>query len=169
MVLEDIAEVYHLGERLFTADRWTTLYRTWDEYEVINNYVGDPETSLVAELDGEVVGFALGTIIDKPRSAWVYGYLVWFGVDDRVRGHGIGERLLRKLTDTFIHEGARMMLVDTDAENEGAIRFFTRNGFGNEQEHVYLSKNLTKHPEYERHRAREKSSKEHKTRKADPQ
>ena len=124
--------------------------------------------SLVAELDGEVVGFALGTIIDKPRSAWVYGYLVWFGVDDRVRGHGIGERLLRKLTDTFIHEGARMMLVDTDAENEGAIRFFTRNGFGNEQEHVYLSKNLTKHPEYERHRAREKSSKEHKARKPEP-
>lgn len=156
MVLEDIAPVYALGEKLFTADRWTNLYRTWDEYEVLNNYISEPETSLVAEIDGKVVGFALGTIIDKPRSSWIYGYLLWFGVDDDCRGTGIGGKLLRLLTEIFIHQGARMMLVDTDAENTGALRFFRRNGFGNPQEHVYLSKNLTKHPQYEKHRDEER-------------
>lgn len=158
MVLEDLAPVYALGERLFTADRWTNLYRTWDEYEVINNYISDPELSLVAELHNEVIGFALGTMIDKRRSAWMYGYLLWFGVDEKYRGLGTGERLLRRLTDTFIREGARMMLVDTDAENLGAIKFFKRHGFGNLQDHVYMSKNLTKLPAYERMREKEHHS-----------
>lgn len=156
MTIEDIAPVYALGERLFTADRWTNLYRTWDEHEVINNYVSDPETSLVADLDDEVVGFALGTMIDKRRSAWMYGYVLWFGVDPTRRGFGIGERLLKRLTETFIRDGARMLLVDTDAENEGAIRFFQRHGFGNLQDHVYMSKNLTKHPAYEKLREQER-------------
>lgn len=156
MCLEDLACVYALGEELFTADRWTNLYRTWDEYEVLNNYMSDPEMSLVADLDDKVIGFALGTIIDKPRSSWTYGYLLWFGVDESYRGQGAATRLLRRLTELCIEAGARMMLVDTDAENEGAIDFFKRNGFGHPQEHVYLSKNLTRHPAYEKHRADEK-------------
>ena len=167
MVLEDLAPVYALGERLFTADRWTNLYRTWDEYEVINNYLSDPELSFVAELHDEVIGFALGTMIDKRRSAWMYGYLLWFGVEDAYRGLGVGERLLKRLTDTCIQEGARMMLVDTDAGNVGAIKFFKRHGFGNLQDHVYMSKNLTKHPVYEklRDKEREKERSEHKPKK----
>lgn len=160
MSIEDLAPVYALGERLFTADRWTNLYRTWDEHEVINNYVSDPDTSLVADLDDRVVGFALGTMIDKRRSAWMYGYVMWFGVDPEFRGHGIGERLLKKLTDSFIREGARMLLVDTDAENLGAIRFFQRNGFGNLQDHVYMSKNLTGSAAYEKHREQEREREE---------
>lgn len=156
MCLEDLALVYALGEELFTADRWTNLYRTWDEYEVLHNYMSDPETSLVAEIDGVVVGFALGTLIEKPRSAWTYGYLLWFGVHDDYRKRGVARRLLRRLTELCIEAGARMMLVDTDAENIEAIDFFKKSGFGHPQGHVYMSKNLTGDPAYERHRAEEK-------------
>jgi ribosomal protein S18 acetylase RimI-like enzyme len=28
-------------------------------------------------------------------------------------------------------QGVRMIIIDTDAENEAAIRFFTKQGFGN--------------------------------------
>ena len=48
------------------------------------------------------------------------------------------------------HSGARMMIVDTDAENDVAISFFRRHDFRNEDRHVYLSKNLTSHPDYQR-------------------
>lgn len=156
MTIDDLAIVYAMGEELFTPDRWTTLYRTWDEYVVLQTYIGDPETCLVAEIDDTIVGFALGTLIEKPRSAWTYGHLLWFGVSDEFRGRGIASKLLRGLTEEFITAGARMMLVDTDAENQAAIDFFKKSGFGNPQDHVYLSRNLTKHPEYERHRAEEK-------------
>ena len=157
MTIEDLAGVYILGEELFSADRWTTLYRTWDEYEVLTNYMSDPDTSLVAELDGKVVGFALGTVIEKPGTAWTYGYLVWFGVADEYNGRGIATKLMKTLTEEFIDAGARMMLVDTDAENKRALEFFKRSGFGQPQEHVYLSRNLSHHPAYERHRAEERS------------
>ena len=30
--LDDLAPVYHLGERLFTCDLYPFLYRTWDEW-----------------------------------------------------------------------------------------------------------------------------------------
>jgi ribosomal protein S18 acetylase RimI-like enzyme len=70
-----------------------------------------------------------------------------------VNRRGIGTRLLNQLTEQFIEDGARMMIVDTEMQNEAALQFFRKHGFGDEIEHVYLSRNLTTHPEYMRRRA----------------
>jgi ribosomal protein S18 acetylase RimI-like enzyme len=91
---------------------------------------------------GAVAGFALGTTVTKSRSSWKYGYLAWLAVDEAYRKLGIGERLLRRLAGRLIKEGARMLLVDTAADNEAALGFFEAEGFGHGQEHVYLSLNL---------------------------
>ncbi len=162
MKLEDLAAVFHLGERLFTADRWPNLYRTWDEYELVGIFSSDGDTCLVAEQDDEVVGFALGTMIDKRNSAWVYGYLLWLGVDPDIKRTGLGKRLVDRLTNVFIDFGARIMLTDTDGDNKNAIRFFESQGFGNPQHHVYMTRNLTHHPAYvERQESRKKERPPH--------
>ncbi len=154
MELRDMPAVYELGEELFTSDKWPALYRTWDEYEIVELFASDGEFCLVAVADGdgddgeEVIGFALGALLEKRHSAWSYGYLIWMGVDPNLKGRGIGRRLLAELTDRFIEAGARMMLVDTAGDNEGALRFFRSQGFGHELEHVYLSRNLANHPKY---------------------
>jgi acetyl esterase len=149
MELEDLYRVYALGELLYTAEDWPNLYRTWDETDLINNYTSDGEFCWVAETDtGEIVGFALGAMLEKRRNAWVYGWVDWLGVHSAWQGKGVGKRLLDKLTDLFIEEGARMILIDTEADNEKALRFFKKEGFGNPNEHVYLSRNLTHDPEY---------------------
>jgi ribosomal protein S18 acetylase RimI-like enzyme len=159
MELDDLPAVFELGERLFTADRWPTLYRTWDQYEVVELFASDGETCIVAEDDdGRVVGFALGTLIEKRRSAWTYGYLLWIGVDPTAGRRGTGARLVKRLTDLFIEQGARMMLVDTDAENAEALAFFRSLGFGNESQHVYLQRNLSTHPGYIRKRRKHTST-----------
>jgi ribosomal protein S18 acetylase RimI-like enzyme len=150
MVLEDLPLVYALGEKVFTADRWPSLYRTWDEYEPVTLFTSDGDFCFVAELDGELAGFALGSLIDKRKSAWSYGYLTWLAVEPDLARSGVASKLLDAITEAFILAGARMMIVDTDAENEGAIRFFRRHDFGNDDRHVYLSKNLTSHPDYQR-------------------
>jgi ribosomal protein S18 acetylase RimI-like enzyme len=150
--LEDLPRVFALGERLFRPDLWPSLYRTWDEYELTEFFLSDGETCRVAEWEGRVVGFVLGTIIEKRHSSWIYGYLVWLGVDPRLGRMGLGARLVRHFTELCIEQGARMMLVDTAEENEDAIAFFHRMGFGNEEAHIYLSKNLTHEPRYVRHR-----------------
>jgi len=154
MRLEDLAGVYALGESVFTADKWPSLYRTWDEYEPITLFSTDGEFCLVAVQSDRLVGFALGSLIDKRHSAWSYGYLTWLAVDPGLERSGIASQLLEAITATYIRAGARMMIVDTDAENTGAIRFFHRHGFGSEERHVYLSKNLTGHPDYRRLRRR---------------
>jgi ribosomal protein S18 acetylase RimI-like enzyme len=150
MELEDLPTVYALGESVFTADKWPALYRTWDEYEAVSLFNSDGEFCLVAEADDKVVGFALGSLIDKRKSAWIYGYLTWLAVDPEMKRSGIATLLVDEITEIFIRAGARMMIVDTDAENDAAISFFRRHDFCNEDQHVYLSKNLTSHPDYQR-------------------
>jgi ribosomal protein S18 acetylase RimI-like enzyme len=150
MVLEDLPTVYAIGEKVFTADKWPSLYRTWDEYEATTLYNSDGQFCFVAERDDKVVGFALGALIDKRKSAWSYGYLLWIAVDPGCKRSGVASRLMETLSEAFIRAGARMMIVDTDAGNKAAIGFFRKHGFGNADKHVYLSKNLTSHPDYER-------------------
>ena len=146
MQLKDLPPVFRLGQRLFTAEKLPTLYRSWDEHEILELFQSDEETCLVAEDDGKVVGFALGSMMDKPRSAWRYGWLEWLGVAPRYKRHGIARRLLNQLTQLFITREARIMLVDTDEENADALAFLRRTGFGQETRHVYLSRNLDEHP-----------------------
>lgn len=153
MELEDLPAVYALGESVFTADKWPSLYRTWDEYEPVGLFHSDGEFCMVAEYDGQLAGFALGSLIDKRNSAWSYGYLTWLAVDPGLKGKGIGSQLIEAITEAFILAGARMMIVDTDADNKPAIRLFRKHDFLHEDRHVYLSKNLTYHPDYQRLRA----------------
>jgi ribosomal protein S18 acetylase RimI-like enzyme len=158
MELPDLARVFALGQKLFTAEKWPTLYRSWDEYELVHLFGTDGEYCLVAEANEKVIGFALGTLMEKYRSPWRYGWLLWLGVDPRWKRRGIGRRMLRRLTEIFIEKNARMILVDTDAENHNALAFFRRERFGNEIDHVYLSLNLDTHPKYIRKREEEEQS-----------
>ena len=158
MSLSDLPEIYALGERLFPADKWPALYRTWDEYELAVHFASDSETCLVAEMDEAVVGFALGTLLEKRGSAWNYGYLLWLGVDEGVARKGIAARLFERMTELFIKLGARMIMVDTDADNEAALSFFRSQGFGQETPHMYLFRNLTHDPDSLQHRKRPRAT-----------
>jgi len=145
MEIDDLATVFHLGERLFTAREVPNLYRTWDEFEIVELYNGDTELCLVAELDDEeetIIGFALGTTISKSRSAWKYGHLVWLGIEPEYQNYGIAERLFKQLQIRMEEDGVRIILADTEADNEGALAFFNKLGFGSPEEHIYLSLNL---------------------------
>ena len=143
MEIDDLAPVFHLGERAFTSE-FPNLYRMWDEYEVTGLFNAEPTLCLVAEdtLAGTLAGFALGTTVTKARSPWKYGYLVWTAVDEPFRNLNIGGRLLKKLAKRFVKEGVRIVLVDTAADNEKALEFFKAKGFGGAEQHVYLSLNL---------------------------
>jgi len=136
MQLKDLPPVFRLGQRLFTAEDLPTLYRSWDEHEILELFRSDEETCLVAEDDEKIIGFALGCMMDKPRSAWRYGWLEWLGVAPRYKRHGIARRLLNQLTQ----------LLDTDEDNADALAFLRQTGFGQETRHVYLSRNLDEHP-----------------------
>ena len=142
MTIDDIPAIYHLGEELFTARNAPNAHRTWDEYEVVGFYQTDCQFCFVAEDENEsVVGFALGTMIEKHHS-WTYGYLIWLGVHPAFQKSGVAQRLFRQLKGAMIDAGARIIMVDTDAENTASLRFFRKMGFNNSRQHVYLTMNV---------------------------
>ena len=143
MDIDDLADVFHLGEKIFTARQVPNLYRTWDEYEVVTLFQSDPEFCLVAEDDDHIVGFALGTTVSKSHSAWKYGHLVWLGVEPDWQRQGIAVKLFKQFRDLMLESGVRMMLVDTEADNLPALYFFRKMGFGNPQQHIYMTLNLS--------------------------
>ena len=143
MELDDLAAVFHMGEKLFTARVSPNLYRTWDEYELIELFYADSELCFVAEEDGKIVGFALGTTIEKEKSAWKYGHLVWLGILPDYQRSGLGERIFNHVKEVMAGRGVRMLVVDTEADNLQALRFFRKMGFGKPEEHIYLSLNLS--------------------------
>ncbi|PLX95926.1 MAG: GNAT family N-acetyltransferase [Desulfuromonas sp.] len=144
MTIDDLAAVFHLGEQLFTSEYSSSMYRTWDEYEITTLFNSDSELCIVAELAGEVVGFALGTTVEKSNSAWKYGYLVWIGTRPGLQKCGAGKKLFDEIRDRMVEQGVRMIIIDTDADNEAGISFFKKQGFDNIQQHVYMTLNLSK-------------------------
>lgn len=142
MEIDDLAQVFHLGEELFTAREAPNLYRTWDEGEVIELFRVSPELCLVAAVGDRTVGFALGTTVRKTRSAWKYGHLVWLGIQPKLQRRGVALRLWNEFQDLVLESGVRMLMVDTEADNEAALRFFHKVGFGSPEKHIYLSLNL---------------------------
>lgn len=143
MEIDDLASVYHLGERLFTSEDLPILYRTWDQYEVTDYFSSDSDYCLVAEANGVIVGFVLATTIEKEGTAWKrYGYVAWMGVDDSFQRRKLGRRLYKKLEEELLEEGVRMVIADTEGGNTDAISFFKRLGFSRRSEHVWLAKTL---------------------------
>jgi ribosomal protein S18 acetylase RimI-like enzyme len=141
MGVEDIAGVYRLGHRLFSTQEASTFYRTWDAYEVTNNFNQDPHLSLVAEArNGAIVGFALGTTYENESGGWKYGYILWMGVSPRRQGSGMGRELYHEMERRMHEEGVRMAFVDTARSNKGAIKFFKRMGYGKPEAEVWMSK-----------------------------
>ena len=145
MEIDDISAVYHLGEKLFTSEEFPILYRTWDQFEVTDYFTSDPDYCLVAETEpgGKIVGFIIGTTIEKEGTAWKkYGYLSWIGVDESRQRTNLGIRLYRKLEQRLKRTGVRMIIADTDAENAPAISFFKSIGFTDSSQHVWLVKTI---------------------------
>jgi ribosomal protein S18 acetylase RimI-like enzyme len=144
MTIDELSEVFHIGEEVFTAEYSQSLYRTWDEYEVTTFFNSDNELCLVADAGEKILGFALGTTVKKHNSPWKYGYLVWLGVRRDIQQGGVGSGLFKEIKRRMKEQGVRMIIIDTSADNEPAIRFFEKQGFADIQEHVYMTLNLTR-------------------------
>ena len=71
------------------TSEFPVLHRTWDEFEVTDYYNTDPDLCVVAKLNGKVIGFALGKVSEKAKSAWKYGYISRIGVSKGYKGFGL--------------------------------------------------------------------------------
>jgi ribosomal protein S18 acetylase RimI-like enzyme len=91
----------------------------------------DPESSVVAEVDGKVAGFMLGEVrsgefgLEEPT-----GWIEVLGVDPAYRGKAIGRQLAEAILEHFRQRGAHSVRTLVDEEKQGDIRhFFAALGF----------------------------------------
>lgn len=89
-------------------------------------------TVLVADVDGQVVGFA--TVIVRDREApddmdLVHAEVAELSVLATHRGQGIGTALLRAAERIAVDAGANSFRIGADARNHEALRLYERYGF----------------------------------------
>jgi ribosomal protein S18 acetylase RimI-like enzyme len=90
----------------------------------------DPDSSVVAESDGRVIGFMLGEVrsgefgLDEPT-----GWIEVLGVDPAHRGQAVGRRMAETMFEHFRELGAKSVRTLVDGEMEEIGRFFGSLGF----------------------------------------
>lgn len=83
---------------------------------------------LVAELDGEVVGFgSLSPYRERAGYRFTLEHSVY--VSGRVRGHGLGKRIVEALIDEARERGAHVLIGGVDGENLASVRLHESLGF----------------------------------------
>jgi ribosomal protein S18 acetylase RimI-like enzyme len=121
----DISDIVRIDEKILGAYR----PEVWERR--IGYYLRrDPETSVVAEADGKVVGFMLGEVrsgefgLEEPT-----GWVEVLGVDPECRGRAVGRRMAEAILEHFRERGARSVRTLLDEKNEELCGFFGSVGF----------------------------------------
>ena len=118
MIIDDYEEVIELW-RGFTGIGLSSA----DGREEIGKFIDlNPHTSLVLEIEGKIVGTALGGF-DGRR-----GYIYHFVIDEEMQGRGFGTSLLKELERQFKKLGVRRIHLMIFNDNE-ALRFYEKRGY----------------------------------------
>jgi ribosomal-protein-alanine N-acetyltransferase len=115
---DDVEAVARLEEECLGVDAWS-------EALVRDGILGDLPTItyLVAELDGEVVGYAVTS------SAGDIAELQRIAVDEPHRRRGVAAALLAGVVDAARRTPADRLLLEVREDNRGAIAFYAGQGF----------------------------------------
>ena len=82
----------------------------------------------MAELEGEVVGYAYGSAF-HPRAAYQYVAEVSVYLKRSVRGQGIGAKLYAALEEALRQQGIRRVTACVAYPGEGSVEFHLKQGY----------------------------------------
>ena len=126
--LEAITAIYN--------DAILTTTASWDDEVVtlenrrawLAEHGTEPNVTLVAEVGGEVVGFAgYGRYREKAGYDFTVEHSVYLA--PAARGRGLGTRLLTELVAAATERGMHVMIGGLSADNETSLRLHQRLGF----------------------------------------
>ena len=118
-----MAEIYRQGIESGDAT-FETEVPDWESWAAARS----PDCRIVAEVDGEVVGYAgLSPVSGRPVYAGVREVMIYVG--ESARGRGVGGRLLGKLVAESERSGVWTLQAGIFPENVASIRIFERCGF----------------------------------------
>jgi ribosomal protein S18 acetylase RimI-like enzyme len=128
---------------IFEIQETITQHKADKDWEqLVEGYIKNSgETSLVAEMDGKVVGFMLGDIkvygFGAPRSGWIEV----IGVHPRHMGSGIGKKLGNELIKIFKKKKVKHIFTSVRWDSGDLLAFFKSIGF-NRSDFMNLEKKI---------------------------
>ncbi|AFK22021.1 ribosomal protein S18-alanine N-acetyltransferase [Pyrococcus sp. ST04] len=114
--LFDIAYIMRIEHLSFREKYPRGLFLTFLE--------SNPETFLVAEYNGQVIGYVMGYL--KPD---MEGHIMSIAVHPDYRGNGIGKALMVAVINKLFKKGARWIGLEVRVSNERAINLYKKLGF----------------------------------------
>lgn len=119
----DVEEVYEIEKENFP--------NPWHRSLFLQIHYFNPEGFLVAEENGEIVGYSVFKIKHKPPSV---GHLLNLAVEKKHRRQGIGSVLLRTVLHQLENRDAGEVYLEVHKSNTSARRFYSSFGFKEDEE-----------------------------------
>lgn len=140
MTVRDIDEVLRIDEQI-TGKPHAAYYES-----KCAAYIGrSPDTCLVAEHRGRVVGFVMGDVRGWEFAAKLAGWLEVIGVIPNYHGRGVSRTLLDELFKSFRRAGVSVVNTMVNWNDGDLIDYFQANGF-ERGEYVNLVRQLDNEP-----------------------
>jgi ribosomal protein S18 acetylase RimI-like enzyme len=101
-----------------------------DFFQIIEHQIREGDhVSFIAEVDGEVAGYMISSIVSggfgEEKSAWI----VMIGVSPRYMGQGIGKQLADKIFRVFREKGIKQVFTSVRWDSVDLLSFFKTLGF----------------------------------------
>ena len=133
--LKDLQRIQELNNELFDlelANFDKYLIKDWplskEGKEYFENAIKDSFV-IVAEIEGNVVGYLLGEESDIPYYNFKIAELCNMCIDSKYRKQGIGNALYKEFERTFRAQGITHFTVTASFKNENAKSFYKKMGF----------------------------------------
>ena len=124
MELADVKSIARIDQKITKKNRslmWKSIVRKYLRL--------DGESCLVAELDGDVIGFMLGSIKDWMFGVEKVGWVETIGVDPKFMGQGIGKKMGEKLFAFFKKNDVTEVHTLARWDSSDVLAFFKSLGF----------------------------------------
>jgi ribosomal-protein-alanine N-acetyltransferase len=112
----DLSDVYRIEVEVFGEDAWHPVALGFFLHLDLARF-------LVYEEEG-ILGYAIG-VLEKGG----FGHILNIAVKIDARHKGVGSLLLSKLEAELKSMGAKVFYLEVRVDNDGAIRFYERNGY----------------------------------------
>jgi ribosomal protein S18 acetylase RimI-like enzyme len=125
MKYDDLDDIVAIDRKVLGKDR-----RDYWQMKIELSDKRSPMASLVAVLNGQVVGFILGD-----ASGWEYGipdtvgYIDIIGVDPQYSGRGIGRLLVGEMVSNLKKVGVNTVYTFVNKDSPDLMKFFMKLGF----------------------------------------
>ena len=102
------------------------------------------ENSLIAEENGELIGFLFGFVVPRTTQAPSTGYVHLVGISPDARRKGVGKRLYSHFGDRAKAFGATRLKAITSVGNETSLRFHEALGFDIREDRDYAGEGFAR-------------------------